>query len=222
MLTAAIGDIHGCLNELIELVRLVQQKHEIGKWIFIGDYIDRGPDSKGVIDFIKDFHLNPKCNAGVYALRGNHEEMLLDTYKHLLDLSWWFGNGGEATVKSFGNINARHIPQEYIEWMDSRLYYHDDGKRFFVHAGVNQKPPEKTPKEDMLWIRDSFLKGNKSWGRYIVHGHTPYMDKMISKTPYRLNLDSGCVYGGHLTCAIFNDEQVEAIDYIHVKPIKFS
>jgi serine/threonine protein phosphatase 1 len=202
MITCAIGDIHGCFDQLRKLIELVRTENEIDMWVFLGDYIDRGPGSKEVLDLL----MSLQKETDVVCLKGNHEAMLIEAIEDGSDQSLWIDNGGDATLRSFGLTDTSSFPRKYLDWMKSLPVYYDDGTRFFVHAGVNRMPPHKSPVEVMLWIRDPFLASNKDWGRFIVHGHTPR--NAVTLTPYRMNLDTGCVYGGKLTAALFRDDQV--------------
>lgn len=207
--TVAIGDIHGCFDQMKQLIEDVRSRYEVNKWVFLGDYIDRGPDSKKVLDFLMDRERKEIIKDYYIFLKGNHEEMMQ------FNEHYWSYNGGNETLKSFEVDNWHRIPKEYIGWIEKLDYYHDDGLRFFVHAGVTQKPPQHTSRNEMLWVRGSFLTSTKDWGRLIVHGHTPTYGKPQA-TPYRINLDTGCVFGQKLTAAVFVDYQVQPIEFIQV------
>ena len=103
------------------------------RFVLLGDYIDRGPDSAGVMRLVKG--LSSKCPDAVLCLKGNHEEMLLGVIDSPGDLMWWINNGGETTLTSYGAKRISEIPSEHIAWLRTLPLYHDDGLRFFVHAG---------------------------------------------------------------------------------------
>lgn len=217
-LTFAIGDIHGCLEQLENLMEKIYEKYYYlcsnPKFVFVGDYIDRGPNSKEVLDFL--MALQGWSPDKVICLKGNHEDMMMDAKFRASHA--FYNNGGDKTLKSFGVELIADVPEEYIDWMKNLPLYHDDGKRFFVHAGVLHEPLASNDANTMLWVRDQFLRNTTQWSRLIVHGHTPRSG--IDILPNRINLDSGCVFGDYLTCAVFNDKQVQPIDYMQVEGLK--
>lgn len=195
----AIGDIHGCAAELEDLLRLMDPK-ENDLVVFLGDYIDRGPDSRRVIDII--LALGAKCE--VVALRGNHEQMLLDFIESRSAEATenFLANGGRATLESYRNDNDEVIiPGAHIRFFKSLRHCHAVEDWLFVHAGVPDLPLELLSVErhgqDMLWIRNSFLRSQYNWGKTIVHGHTTCSAPEVKSN--RINVDTGCVYGGSLT-----------------------
>jgi serine/threonine protein phosphatase 1 len=231
----AIGDIHGQLEPLKELLAkcLVSASHQKQepKFLFIGDYIDRGPDSKGVVDYLILLSKSYDC----IFLRGNHEDMLMNDP----ELMW--GNGGVETLKSYGwspafrPINTARelkdlildvIPQEHMLWFGATKLHHFDGKRTFVHAGIYRHLGgiENQSERVKLWVRNEFLDDPSMRGGYVVHGHTPTVfengDKLPIEKPNRVNIDTGAAYGGRLTAAIFLDAQVEVFGFIQVDVVK--
>lgn len=196
-----IGDVHGCAEELKALVRQLPLNPDT-TLLFLGDYIDRGPDSKGVIDIVLDLsQLFP-----VIALKGNHE-WLLEEYLARPDNATASGNfilnGGSATLASYSTDGSTYtIPGEHIQFLRSLKLFHATDTHFYVHAGI---PPgyDFSPKIDaktahqFLWIREVFLKSKTKWPKMIVHGHSPVEEAEI--LPNRINLDTGCVYGRRLT-----------------------
>ncbi len=158
---------------------------------FLGDYVDRGPDSKGVIDFIRAMQ---KDGYNVTALKGNHEDFMVELYdaeKKSMN-AWWhnFGNkkhktwleiGGKPTLSSFGVTHIRDVPIDYIEWMRNLTHYIELDRFVLVHAGLNFK--NENPYEDqraMLWLRDYEIKPDKIGGRRIIHGHVPVNMELIT------------------------------------------
>lgn len=196
----AIGDIHGCENELKLLMRtLPLTKHST--IVFLGDYIDRGENSKGVIEFI----INLKKKHHIIALMGNHEAMFLDFFKNKEseEAARFIYNGGGATLASYHNKkkNTYEVPDHHMDFISTLPLTHQDDKYYFVHAGLPEKKlsqiNEKKDKLTLLWIRDPFINSVFDWGKIIVHGHTP-VDR-VTITPKRINLDTGCVYNGFLS-----------------------
>ncbi len=221
----AIGDIHGELELLTQAVAKVERDGgPNARIIFLGDYIDRGPQSRGVIEFLMegvDAAKNWVC------LRGNHDRMFsmfMEDYprtdiRFLVGYHWLHQRiGGKETLASYGcevgdsdivlNVhnNARAVvPKSHIAFLDSLSYSHQVGNLFFVHAGIRPGVPiEKQDKDDLLWIRGEFLEDTRQHPLLIVHGHTPVPDARHFGN--RINLDTGCGYGKQLTTAVFEDD----------------
>jgi serine/threonine protein phosphatase 1 len=212
----AIGDIHGCLAKMNRLLDRIAEE-TAGKpvrLIFLGDYIDRGPDSRGVIERLMT--LQRERPDDVICLRGNHEAMALAAVASPDDYEeYWRANGGAATLTSFGVFHARELPQDVVAWMETLLYAYDDGVRYFVHAGIDpSKPLTEQTEHDRIWIREPFLSSKVSFERLIVHGHTPLMTAKPDVRANRINLDTGAVYGGPLTAAAFTADTRESIGFL--------
>jgi serine/threonine protein phosphatase 1 len=215
----AIGDIHGCNQTLLTLLdRLNVQPDD--EFYFLGDYVDRGPDSKGVFDTI--FDLQNKVNK-VVCLRGNHEQLMLDAFSpDPDDYERWMGlAGGRATHLSFLNVEAQEF-QKYMAFMRELPLVHTVGKYILVHGGLNFNQTDPlSSSHQMMWLRDWYDKINYSWlsDRCILHGHTPQKKNRIEflyqnrERNRFLNLDAGCVFYteahlGYLACF---DMQSEAL-----------
>jgi serine/threonine protein phosphatase 1 len=207
-LTYAVGDIHGSLSKLTRLIAACRQ-HADGRemtLVFLGDYIDRGPDAAGVVRFILE--LQAGSPGRVVALMGNHEAMALGVFDGAIPVSAWLSNGGAATLISYGAQDVRELPRAHLDWMRALPLTYDDGQRFFVHAGVDPgKALKAQDAADLLWIREPFLQEERDYGRLIVHGHTPLMTNQPELRANRLNLDTAAVFGGPLTAAVFDDGQ---------------
>jgi len=193
----AIGDIHGCFDSLRELV---EHKIKIGKsdkLVFLGDYIDRGNQSRKVIEYIiglkdKDFDIT--------TLIGNHESMLLEALLNEDFLPEWIRNGGSATLKSFGIKSIKQLGQSYIDFFKALQYYCLIDNFLFVHAGFNDNI--SNPFEDkyhMIWSRREEYTNPVLKNKIIIHGHTP-VPELICRQEIQdknrvINIDTGCVYG---------------------------
>jgi serine/threonine protein phosphatase 1 len=214
MLTYAIGDVHGCLAKLLRL--LDRCLHHSGgrahRFVFVGDYIDRGPDSCGAIETL--IELQGERGDDVICLRGNHEALMLealDTGDPIL----WFMNGAAETLASYGVEHPSALPPQHVDWVAALPFWFDDGQRYFVHAGVNPALPlDRQTDRDRLWIREPFLTSTRDFGRLIVHGHTPMRTGLPDLRPNRLNIDTGAVYGGPLTAAAFTDEARDPVGFL--------
>ncbi len=196
--TFAIGDVHGCLEPLQRLLEMIEAGREGGTVVFVGDYIDRGPDSRGVIAFLR---AGPKTeNWRWITFKGNHEDMMAGAYAGRNDRRWWLDNGGLETEFSYGGP----LPADDVAWADSLPLMHVDSHRVFVHAGVIPEfPIDKQSPHDLLWLRS--CHSDDYWGRHLCHGHTPSKSNPVT-TGNRTNIDSACVFGGSLTAAVFDDE----------------
>jgi serine/threonine protein phosphatase 1 len=190
----AIGDIHGCNKTFQKLLlnEICIQKSD--KIYCIGDYIDRGGDSKGVIDFILKLR---KEGCHIHTLRGNHEQLMIDSTKSEKNFNHWIKTGGDATLRSFKISSYDEMNPVYKNFFSRTKYYINSGKNIFVHAGLNfQNPNPFDDKYAMLWIRDFPLTNKIIDDKIIVHGHTPKSLDYILKQKDKdaINIDGGCVY----------------------------
>jgi len=192
----AIGDIHGCLDLLDGLLdRIVPTSDDI--LVFLGDYIDRGGDSPGVIDLLLE--LQKQFPATVF-LKGNHEQMLLQYLAGSLDLGYLM-NGGITTLQQYEHRGTPRLPDHHLEFLNRLQISYVRHEHIFVHAGLKPgRPLARQTEDDMLWIRHEFLAHPNpcEWDKVIVHGHTP--QETISFTSCRIGLDTGAVYGRQLSC----------------------
>lgn len=203
----AIGDIHGCVDELSCLLDSLSPA--AGDTVaFVGDYIDRGPDSCGVVTLLRTWRASTP--ARTVFLKGNHEDMALSFLGR--QGHWgeaWYRNGGVAALRSWGidpdlpaaEIAAR-LPAEDLAFLDGLETSHRWGDHLLVHAGIRPGVPwAKQRVEDLLWIREEFLDHPHDLGAVVVFGHTPHRRALID-LPFKIGIDTGCVYGGALTCLI--------------------
>jgi serine/threonine protein phosphatase 1 len=193
----AIGDIHGEKALLDDIHRQIAADAAMRPGdklaVYLGDYIDRGPDSRGVVSALM---------AGVLPfpavfLMGNHEALCLEPYA-----GDWLANGGRQTLASYGGAVSR----SHLEWMRALPLTHRHGGWFFAHAGIDPLLPlARQERETLLWIRRPFLEfaGAMPEGVVVVHGHTPKRDPEIRAN--RIGIDTGACYGGALTCAVLSD-----------------
>ena len=203
MRTFAVGDIHGRFDCLSRALDEIERRATPARIIFLGDYIDRGPQSKEIVETLMR---GPRRVGDEWiCLKGNHECMMLETIGEtsgdIRNLDWWLRNGGDATLASFGGV----IPKPVLDWCEALPVSYASEHHFFVHAGVLPGVPlaEQVPRE-MLWIRDSFLDCTDAFEKHIVHGHTPqpYDHKLAAEN--RTNLDSGAYFTGRLSVGEFD------------------
>jgi serine/threonine protein phosphatase 1 len=219
----AIGDIHGCLDQLQALHQAVAQDlaerpTADAVLVHLGDYVDRGPDSAAVVALlaagppVKDL---PTVN-----LMGNHEHMMLDALSsgQAEAAELWLGNGGADTLFSWGVPRqvkqadwAARIPRPHLLFLRDLALVHREGPYLFVHAGIRPGVRlSQQARQDLLWIREPFLsaKGDLGGepGMVVVHGHTPVREPVVR--PNRIGIDTGAVMGGVLTCAVLEEDRL--------------
>jgi serine/threonine protein phosphatase 1 len=190
----AVGDIHGCLEQLKCLMTRVRPRDN-DQFVFLGDYIDRGPDSRGVIEFLLDFR---KRYPSTVFLKGNHEEMFLD-YLQGKNTLLYMANGGWETLKSYETEAGIKVVPEHLDFIESLRLYYEQESFIFVHAGLRPGVAlDEHEERDFLWIRGEFLDSDYEFEKTVVFGHTPLSDPLQERD--KIGLDTGAVYGRHLTC----------------------
>lgn len=224
----AIGDVHGEADKLRQLHASILDRiafeDRSAKIVHLGDYVDRGPDSRGVIETVMAlearFDRDPAVE--VISLMGNHEQMMLDAYDaaHAEDAGSWWAQGGAQTADSYaggkgqGDANWRAaVPAAHVSWMRRLGWVHIDMMRrlVFVHAGID---PARFPTEDpsiYLWTRSTRFFDRNQWPERdelrdltVVHGHTPrtFHPEVFA---HRINVDTGAVFGGPLTAVMLKE-----------------
>lgn len=195
----AIGDIHGCFQNLKSLMDQIPFQPDSDTIVFLGDYIDRGPDSFNVVSYLIDLKNNSK---NAIFLKGNHEDML-DGFISGNNRNLFLANGGEQTLRSYLKVqnfpSSFPIPAEHLDFFRSLLPYYETEDFIFVHAGLKQGVDLKDQKpRDLFWIRKQFINSDYDFGKRIVFGHTPFPEPYISHN--KIGIDTGAVYGNKLTC----------------------
>lgn len=210
-----IGDIHGCVNTLNLLLEKIAPGAD-DHLVFIGDYVDRGPNTKGVIDRLIRLQGECKCTF----LRGNHEEMMLD-FLDFRESELWHINGGDATLASYqvgkGNFD---IPDDHEAFIRETVAYWDEPDFFFVHAGLK---PHLTIEENLthhslevfLWERSHLAAKELAWEKTVVCGHTPQREPI--NRPRLICIDTGCVYVSYPGYGVLTAVRLSERDMIQVK-----
>ncbi len=203
--TFAIGDIHGCLDKLEDLLNKIDPGAK-DTLIFLGDYIDRGNAPAGVIDLLVELSSNTNC----IFLKGNHEDMFLEFLEFGTNRAIYFANGGEATVKAYLGASSSNnlleaIPDSHKKFFSQLRLYHEDNKYIYVHAGIRPGlPMHRQNQQDLIWIRDEFIYTPTGMDKKIIFGHTPFSRPLVLKD--KIGVDTGAVYGGVLTAIYLEDE----------------
>ncbi len=214
----AVGDIHGRADLLSLALRGIntdcrRRPADRPITVFIGDYIDRGPDSRAVLDLLLRWR---EDNEAVF-IRGNHERFLPKFLADSRTLDAWRQNGGLETLLSYGlkpTINPdRHeqvrladeladaLPRQHRDFLESLDLCFSCGEYLFVHAGIRPGVPiQEQTEDDLLWIREEFLAHEQPFERFVVHGHTPV--KVPDLRSNRINIDTGAFATGCLTCIV--------------------
>jgi serine/threonine protein phosphatase 1 len=218
-----IGDIHGCtelLDRIIDHIRRDLDRHPSAEAVTVtlGDYVDRGPDSRGVIERLAR---NP-FPTDYIALKGNHEDFMVKFLRDPLIGPVWARNGGLETLQSYGvpieelkrhrgyreaaSALAAAMPEAHKKFLGSLHLAFSLGRYFMCHAGVRPGVPlNRQNADDLMWIREDFLHCDTDFGQIVVHGHTPV--RAPECLPNRINIDTAAVLTGRLTCVVLDGEQ---------------
>jgi serine/threonine protein phosphatase 1 len=213
----AIGDIHGQAALLDELLGMIERdgigRPETNVLVFIGDYVDRGSDSKNVVDQL----LNLQSDFTAHFLRGNHDQALLDFLADPSSFAVWKEYGAEETLASYGVPSpgsdedailrqtrdrlAQALPASHRGFFETLKLSETIGDYFFAHAGVRPGTPlDQQETHDLMWIRDDFLNSRAAFGKIVVHGHTPTNAPVVRRN--RIGIDTGAYMTGRLTALV--------------------
>ncbi|OPZ60919.1 MAG: Serine/threonine-protein phosphatase 1 [Deltaproteobacteria bacterium ADurb.Bin510] len=197
--TYAIGDIHGYHNKLEALIERIQPTR-YDTLVFLGDYIDRGPDSRKVVDYLIELSAKTSC----VFLCGNHEELLLDYLATGRHEDLWLENGGQAMVDNYisGRLSPQKLkdamPASHLKFFDNLRYYYEDEAYIYVHAGLLPGLPLEQQKPEVLcWIRNDFFQHATKRSKKVIFGHTHFALPLVSQD--KIGIDTGAAYGGPLT-----------------------
>ena len=191
----AIGDIHGCSIALSALIAAINPQRD-DTVVTLGDYVDRGADSKGVLDQLMD--LSKRCH--LIPILGNHDEMMLHSRLNHTDLENWMSVGGDASLESYGpNSTLEQIPLKHFQFLEQCVSYFQTDTHFFVHANYDPHLPLDQIDDDTIrWLslRD-YIPGPHDSGKIAVVGHTPQPE--VLDLGHLICIDTNCWDGGWLT-----------------------
>ena len=212
MKTCVIGDIHGCHSSLVNLLDRILNRADT--LVFVGDYVDRGPDTQQVLETL--VHLRTR-HPHVIFLKGNHEYMLLN-YLIGRESADFLSVGGRETFASYGidpyttspSLRGR-LPLSHVSFLENLPLFYEDRHGIYVHAGLQpgRHLSTQTP-EWCLWVRDRFLRASFDFGKPVVFGHTVFPEPLVEAD--KIGIDTGAVYGGKLTALILPDMEFVQVD----------
>ena len=230
----AVGDIHGCDQSLVTLLDQIREDYisiavfydRLPTLVFLGDYIDKGPDSKAVLDRL----IRPIDGfERIVFLKGNHEASIIEFIDGVSDGAMWLQHGGLDTLASYGirppllgdtaDVERARLalreefPRDHSEFLRALKLGYQLGNYLFVHAGIDPaKSVADQDRRDMLWIRDEFLSDPGPFEVRVVHGHTPV--EIPEVLPHRINLDTGGFVSGVLSCARITSDDVTILQSV--------
>lgn len=215
----AIGDVHGEIGKLDQLLDHIRSDADFAgpahQIVFLGDLVDRGPDSRAVVDRVMQLCAREEA----VAVKGNHEELMLNAYfnRESVGIYWWAENGGDETISSYMLANGvcddfrDAIDKAHIAWMQAlpAMIRDEDRGLVFVHGGIDPKTFPLCSDEIRMWTRSHKFFRTQAWPErdelrdiLVVHGHTPTDDFEPENVPRRINVDTGACFGGPLTAAV--------------------
>ena len=205
--TYVVPDLHGRFD-LLEMALARIEAEAPGRVVFTGDYIDRGPQSREILERLI---AGPRQSGWKWiCLKGNHEDMALQAHADPRKARWWLDNGGDATLASYGGRrslsgDASRIDPAHLEWMRALPLFHQDAYRLYIHAGVDEGVPLAEQSHNLMWKRYRPDIDAGYGALHIVHGHDPVEDgpKLFSR---RTDLDTGAFFTGRLVVGVFDDD----------------
>jgi serine/threonine protein phosphatase 1 len=220
----AIGDVHGekaKLDQLLAYIRADATAYACShKIVFVGDLIDRGADSRAVVETA----MRLQAEEGAIVIRGNHEELMLHAVDHneSVGIYWWATNGGDETIASYQQINGpkddwrEAVDKAHIKWLRAlpTIWRDDERKLVFVHGGIDPWRHPNESDEVRMWTRSPTFFRSSNWPDreelrdiVVVHGHTPTEDFEPDWQPRRINVDTGACFGGPLTAVVLAPDE---------------
>ncbi|MBW1805462.1 MAG: serine/threonine protein phosphatase [Deltaproteobacteria bacterium] len=191
-----IGDVHGCLEILKRLMNKIDWQPDRDRLIFLGDYVDRGEDPKGVVDYLLQLR---DAAPDIRFLMGNHESLFMNYLEGHCDESLFLRNGGDRTLASYKEGGDINVPPEHLSFFESLQSMIELKEHYVVHAGLVPGIDMKFQrKNDKMWIRDPFIYSNYDFGKRVIFGHTPFVEPLVMDN--KIGLDTGAVFGNKLTC----------------------
>jgi serine/threonine protein phosphatase 1 len=213
--TYVIPDIHGRADLLGDgLGKIVEHAGgHLATLVALGDYVNKGPDSKGVIDRLRD---SPVEGWPFFPLKGNHDAMMVEALRNPSKMAFWIERGGDTTIESYGG-DPLNVPQADVEWLDRLPLLHVDRFRIYVHAGLDPRVAlDRQTQRTLLWMRYPAEFRAGFGDRHVVHGHDSFLDgpKLYEG---RTNLDTRAWRTGRLVIGVFGDDKAGGpIDLIQV------
>ncbi|MEJ2691196.1 MAG: metallophosphoesterase family protein [Deltaproteobacteria bacterium] len=205
--TFVIGDIHGCPRAVVDRLALINADPDQDGLVFLGDYVDRGPDTRRVIDVLLSLQQEFRR---MVTLKGNHEEVLLN-FLAGRDREFFLAIGGRETLRSYGCTEpfdyscTLDIPNSHQQFLYNLLPYWQDEHGIYVHAGLQPGIHLTQQSPDWLYWADGgkFAAQRYDFGKRVIFGHSVVLSPLIE--PGKVGLDTGCVYGGSLSCLVLPD-----------------
>lgn len=212
--TLVVSDIHGCVDEFKQLLAKVEFNEQEDQLVLLGDYVDRGPNSRETVEYVMEL----VRDKGAIALKGNHDQRFVDVLGEVDSLTEmkFFEHGGIQTFKSFCGPENLDLKQskarimstcsDHVAFLNSLPLYHEDEGHIYVHAGLNPTYADwKTqPERDFMWIRAPFVQQRTVVKKMVVFGHTPAKDIHGKADVWfdhdKIGIDGGCAYGFQINC----------------------